>query len=346
MRNMRIVDYRGKWCAEFRDSTGKRHRPSLGNLDATPENRAAAERAFADLARELAKPAGDAIADIMKAYLADKKGDDNRKGAVAYDRLEFAWKALKPFWGNLLPEHITRDKCREYVAERRQAGRQDGTIRREMNALAAAVRWAGKDGVFELPADADPRDRWLTHAEFQRLLAASASFHFEVFLHLAIATAGRKEAVLGLTWPQVRWDQNQIWLGVKQNGKPRATVPMTKTVRAVLQRAWDARAKDCEFVIQHGGKRVLNIRKAFELTVDRAGLGRDVTPHVLRHTAAVWMAHRRVPMAEIAQYLGHTSSKITERVYARFHPDYLGDAAAAVDVGQCSLVQMNPKPQK
>jgi len=343
---MRIVEYRGKWCAEFRDTAGKRHRTSLGNLDAVPENRPAAERAFNDLARELAKPASDALGDIMKAYLADKKGDDNRQGAVAYDRLEYAWKALKPFWANLLPEHITREKCREYVTQRRDAGRQDGTIRRELNALAAAVRWAGKDGVFELPAPPEAKDRWLTRAEFDRLMAAAISPHLQVFLHLAIATGARKEAILDLTWPQVRWEQNQIWLGVKANGKNRATVPMTKTLRAVLQRAHETRSKDCEFVIQYKGQRVKNIRKAFELAVERAKLGPDVTPHVLRHTAAVWMAGAGVSMPKIAQFLGHTDSRITEKVYARFAPDHLADAADALDVGQCSLVQMNHPPRK
>lgn len=336
---MRIIRYRGKWCADFRDTSGMRHRASLGNLDATNENRPAAERAANNLARELAKPAGDAIADIWAAYIADSQ-------AVAKARLEFAWKALKPFWGSLLPEHITRNKCREYATQRQDAGRQDGTIRRELNALAAAVRWAGKDGVFDLPPPPQPKDRWLTRAEFDELMASAVSFHFQVFLHLAIATAGRKEALLDLTWPQVRWDQNQIWLGRKANGKPRATVPMTPTLRAVLQQALEAKVRDCEYVIQYEGQRVKNIRKAFELTVKRANLGRDVTPHVLRHTAAVWMASAGVPIAKIAQYMGHTDSRITEKVYARFAPEHLADAAAALDVGHCSLVQMNQPTKK
>jgi integrase len=50
----------------------------------------------------------------------------------------------------------------------------------------------------------------------------------------------------------------------------------------------------------------------------------------MRHTAAVWMAEAGVPMPVIAQYLGHTDSRITERVYARFSPDYLRGAADAL----------------
>jgi integrase len=43
------------------------------------------------------------------------------------------------------------------------------------------------------------------------------------------------------------------------------------------------------------------------------------------------MAEAGVPMAEIAQYLGHTDSRITERVYARFSPTYLRGAVGALD---------------
>ena len=54
------------------------------------------------------------------------------------------------------------------------------------------------------------------------------------------------------------------------------------------------------------------------------------TPHMLRHSAAVWMAEARTPMEEIAAYLGHKNPLITARVYARFHPDYLRRGAKAL----------------
>ena len=73
------------------------------------------------------------------------------------------------------------------------------------------------------------------------------------------------------------------------------------------------------------------MKKGIASAAERAGL-EGVTPHVLRHTAAVWMAEAKTPMTEIAQYLGHSDSRITERVYARFSPDYLAGAAAALEL--------------
>lgn len=72
--------------------------------------------------------------------------------------------------------------------------------------------------------------------------------------------------------------------------------------------------------------------------VENAGL-KDVTLHVLRHTAAVHMAEAGVPMAEISQYLGHSNVQITASVYARFSPQHLSRAAEALEFGEVRTVR-------
>jgi integrase len=84
------------------------------------------------------------------------------------------------------------------------------------------------------------------------------------------------------------------------------------------------------YVIEWGGERVMSVKKGVGAAARRAGV--KSSPHVLRHTAAVWMAEEGVPMQQIAQYLGHNDSRTTERVYARFSPDYLREAAKALDL--------------
>lgn len=83
-------------------------------------------------------------------------------------------------------------------------------------------------------------------------------------------------------------------------------------------------------VIEWAGKRVQSVKKGVGAAGDRIGV--KVTPHVLRHTAAVWMAEAGIPMDEIAQYLGHSSPATTYRVYARFSPDYLQKAAKSLEL--------------
>jgi len=112
------------------------------------------------------------------------------------------------------------------------------------------------------------------------------------------------------------------------NRKRRATVPITDQLRPELVAAKEA--AQTPYVIEYAGDRVLNIKKGFAAAVRRAGLD-DVTPHDLRHTAAVWMAEDGVSFEEIAQYLGHSSSKVTFAVYARFSPTHLQRAARSLE---------------
>ena len=65
------------------------------------------------------------------------------------------------------------------------------------------------------------------------------------------------------------------------------------------------------------------------MVAQRSGI--PCSPYVFRHTAGVWMAQADVPMQKIAQFLGHTSSRVTERTYARYSPSFMRDAAQALD---------------
>ncbi|MGI9489300.1 MAG: tyrosine-type recombinase/integrase [Geminicoccaceae bacterium] len=312
----RLGRYRGQWYAIWQDDGTKR--ASLRTKD-----RAEAERNFADFLKRWNAP-GETIADIMQAYLRDK-----RRTASDADRLHYAWKRLRPLFGSLLPHQVTRDLCRQYSIERSASA---GTIRREFSTLRAGLRWFDPQvrAVFELPPPPPPRERHLSREEYEALVeAAIRTPHVYLFVVLALATAARATALLDLSWNRVDLDRGIIRLGSGTRLKGRATVPIT-------QRASDAlrEARECAltpFVIEYGGKRVKRIRKAFMRAVERAGLGKDVTPHVLRHTAAVWMAEAGTPMAEIAQYLGHSSPDITYRVYARYSPSYLRGAAQALE---------------
>lgn len=43
-------------------------------------------------------------------------------------------------------------------------------------------------------------------------------------------------------------------------------------------------------------------------------------------------------MEEIAQYLGHSDSRITSRVYARYSPDFLREAADLLEFDSVAAV--------
>lgn len=310
---MRLKLYRGWWYAVWREG-GETRRRALRTQD-----RDAAARTLADYQKRLATPAGT-VASIYAAYLADK----------GTERARWAWKRLEKPFGSLRPDQVTRAACRAYVTARRKEGTGDGTTHTELTFLRAALRWLDRatPAVIELPAKPPPQDHHLTREQYERLLAATETPHVRLFIVLALATAGRMAAILDLTWDRVDFDRGVIRLGRgEKRKKGRATVPMTDRARQALEEA--ARARTSDHVIEYGSKGLKRIHHGVKTAAQAAGLP-WCTAHVLRHTAAVWMAEAGVPMAEIAQYLGHSDSRITERVYARFGPTYLRKAAAAL----------------
>jgi len=310
---MRLVWYRGSWAAY--DPKTKR-RTALRTTD-----RALAEQLLADLIKNTAHKV-ETVSEAMAAYL-----DEKDTTTAAPERLREAWIPLKPHFGNLRPDQVTRKLCREYHEERK-AG--PGTINKELRTLRAGLNWHDKNNgaQFEFLPNPPPRDRRLTLPEYRKLRDAAKMRHVRAFIILALATAARKGALLDLTWDRVDFEGGIITLSTGEGGrKGRATIPMTKAARECLEELKNAALTD--YVIEWAGKPVQSIKKGFAAACKRSGV--ECTPHVLRHTAACWMAEAGTPMSEIAQVLGHTDSRITERVYAKYSPDYLRGAISALE---------------
>ena len=181
-----------------------------------------------------------------------------------------------------------------------------------------------------MPPPAKPRDRYLTRDELATLLEHIETPHVKLFVVLAVTTGARMSALLELTWDRVDLARGVIDLnpaGRHQTNKRRAVVPIAPRADAELRKNYEGRLT--EYVIEYGGGPVKSVKKALQAASKRSGV--QCSAHVFRHTAGVWMAEADVPMQKIAQYLGHTSTRVTETTYARYSPSYMRDASAALD---------------
>lgn len=317
----RVKLYRGVY-AGVRSRNGKTERFSLRT-----SNLHEAKRRLKDF---LAKPTGETVGELVASYL-----DDKDKTAIRAADLRGAWKQAEPTFGHLRPDQVTRDLCRTYRDQRYAAGRKPNTVRKELEVVRAALNFhkKGAAAVFELPSPPPAKERYLSRDEARALLKACRRFpHVRAFIALSLATAARQSALLELTWDRVDLDRRRIKLAMgeasDEQQKRRATVPMNKRAYRYLRVLKEAAT--CNHVIEWGGHRVLSIKKGFAGACERAGV-EGVTPHILRHTAASWMAERGVDMFRISRFLGHSDTKVTERRYAKLHPDFLRDASDALD---------------
>jgi integrase len=321
MPDYRIGRLNGKFVVSWWvDGKRRRYR-----LDAQSRKEAEAE-AIDVIRKEVAKPSQTTVADLWEAYRSEKNG---RRVAVA---MGFEWKAMGPHFGHLRPDQISVDVCRSYTDLRRRAGKHNGTIWTELGHLRTVLRWALAEAAprVERPAKPAPKERYLTHAEIDKLLAAPMAHHIKLAILLMLGTAGRVGAILELKWSQIDFERGQINLRTGDTGprKGRAIVPMNDMLRSALSQA--KQAAMTEYVIEWAGGPVERIKKGFAAAVEKAGL-KNVSPHTIRHTSAVILAEAGVPMSRIAAYLGHTSTAVTERVYAKFHPEHLRAEAAILD---------------
>lgn len=307
---------------------GRRHRHSLGTAD--PRE---AERLAPALYHELTRPKGTDVASLWKAY------EDDHKGRAVVGTMRHTWKALASMFGPLEPETITVEHCRAHTAARRAAGIQDGTIHTELGHLRMVLLWAKKRRLFtgevpaiERPPKPRPKEAHLTRRQARALIDAAAMPHVRLFVILALGTGARSAAILGLTWDRVDFESGLIDLRDPEMTMPhkgRALVPMNRTVRVALMEAREGALT--RFVVEWAGKPVASVKRGLASAARTAGIPFKVSPHMLRHSAAVHMAEAGRPMDEIAQYLGHSDVSVTRNVYARFSPEYLRAAASVLE---------------
>lgn len=317
---------RAGWHA-YRNIGGK---PQWISLEAKSEARA--RQAIADLERETEQHTAKrlTVRMLLDSYL------ENRKGRVtAYSRLKEALVPLKRELGHYRPDQMDQKRWDKYVVGRAHHKTRlpisAGTLRRERNVLVAAFNLA-KLALDIVPPQAPPaRQRYLSRQEADRLLTAFVSNHARLLYTLCLYTGCRKGQALALTWDRVDFSANRI--DFNEPGRPitvkrRAVVPMGQKLRAVIEEAYRIRTTDQ--VIEWGGKAAKRVRWPFRRARERAGLGKEVTPHVLRHTAASWLAMQGIPIDKAADLLACDPATL-RRVYRHFDPDYLADAVKALE---------------
>jgi integrase len=319
MPDWRLVKHRGQYSLAYGNP---RRRIATGTND-----RGRAEAIAGEIWRRLNRPSQERVSDLWKPYTQDRVANGGSE-----PRLRSLWKTLEPSFGYKLGKAITKQDCRDYAAMRRRQGKSPSTIKTELEALRACLRWHyGKEApVIVAPAPSKPRDRYLTRDEARALLAAIETPHVRLFVTLALATGARMGAILDLTWDRVDFAHGTIDFmpaGRDKTNKRRVVVAMATKAREALLEARKAALSD--YVIEYAGKQVASVKRAIASAARRSGV--PCSPHVFRHTAAVWMAQDDVPMQKISQVLGHTSSRITESTYARYSPRFMADAMAALD---------------
>ena len=239
-------------------------------------------------------------------------------------------KALDQWWGDKRLSDVTARNCRAYAKTKTPAA-----ARRDLETLRAAINyWHREYGplptvpVVILPDAPEPRDKWLTRQEADRLLrAAERTEHLKRFILLGLHTGSRRNAVLSLTWDRIDFVAGVMMRrGYGETESKTKKTPPVRLGKRILGLLRERRVQDGNFgkyVVHYNGRKIKSIQHAFDRAAKEAGI--KASPHTLRHTRATWVMQEGVDVWEASGHLG--MSLKTLQKYAKHSPDFQKRAA-------------------
>jgi integrase len=287
------------------------------------------------------------IADVLALYATQIAPATGRPK-------EYAQKVsrLLDFFGEKKLSDINGDLCRAFARSRSRPA----AAREDLVVLRAAINHHRKEGHCEkivsvvLPEKSMGRERWCTRSEIAKLIWDAWRFretqngkptdrytrrHVARFILVAVYTGTRAGAVCAAALEPT---EGRGWIdldrgiffrrpeGERETKKKKPPVPLPQRLLAHLRR-W--RKLGQHSAVEWNGEAVKDCDKAFRNVAHVAGLA-DVTPHILRHTAATWLMQAGADVWQSAGYLGMTVETLQNR-YGHHHPDYLSDARNVFD---------------
>jgi len=322
----------GNWYGDYTTPEGKRIQRSLKTKDkavarkrlqlaemgATPDPRGKRQRLI------------DAV-DGMVASLHTKAEGTREMYRTKGRRL------LKTL-GNPYVDEIDSAMLDEYIVRRRSAeaghgGAADHTIQKELITVRRALKYALKSKALrqmphwpEFSPSYTPRKTWLTVDEFEKL-CAELEPQRRMWASLAALAGCRAGEAERLDWTMVDFKANRIHVpGSKTEQSKMRPVPIAPALRARLLLVREPERLGP--VAAPWG----NVRRDLHAACVRAGVPK-VSPNDLRRTFASWLIQNGAPALTVAAFMGHTTTRMIEKVYGKLSAANL-DAAMALMPGQ------------
>lgn len=332
----------GVWYARFNytDNSGKRR-----NVKRKADNKTHGEEVLKKLVYDFdnggiekldaEKVTFNELCDFYeKHYVTEAKYVNNRKvsGLRSVASVRGYIKVFREYFGRQILNSLTYEHLRTYRNERlgtsthQSKQRSLSTVNREMAYLRRILNIAERnDWVTKNPflkgdalihaSDEVKRQRFLTHAEEQRLLAACFGFrsHLRPIVIAAIDTGCRFGELIKLRWTEVDFDSGIITIQAFNTKTMRERqVSITSRLMNELEILQRTSKDDSDLVF--GIK--CEVRIGFRNACKEANL-EGVRFHDLRHTHASRLDDLGFSIAKIGGQLGHTVIQTTLRYVNR-----------------------------
>jgi site-specific recombinase XerD len=246
-------------------------------------------------------------------------------------------RELAQYYGSS-PAELTREQLRQYVTHLRQercksASNLRGHLAGIKFVYAKTLGRPEDVSFLSWPSAPEKLPTVLSVAEVGSLLGALRCPTYRMVATTLYATGLRVKEVCPLETRDIDAERRVIVVRHTKGGKHRL-VPLSPRLLTQLRRYWSRQRPEPPYLFEathaRGPVRAATVRSALHRAAKKAGLSKDVTPHVLRHSCATHLLESGIDLRVIQAMLGHGSVRTTTR-YTRVSVELLKQATGLLD---------------
>lgn len=257
--------------------------------------------------------------------------------------------------GKLFVGNITEELVRDFLVWGLERGRKTDTVEKYLETISKICKQASVDGLlyqisahaiadivleYSLDDNSSRSIKYLTLEEMSKFVNLERSVisdkeidAIEKFKFSFLSCGLRISDIITLRWCDIDFEKKELRkIQVKTRG--RNIIPLTGEALKILEK-WkgshnifvfgllqdDFNLKDEEKLRTRRNSITRSINKALDSISKKSQLGKKVTFHMARHSWAVSALEQGMQMSMISSLLGHTTTSITEKVYAQFRQE-------------------------
>lgn len=256
--------------------------------------------------------------------------------------------------------NVTEELVRDFLVWGLERGRKTDTVEKYLETISKICKQASEDGLLSITYaqaisdivleesldDNSARSiKYLTPEEMSKFVNIERSITsdknvdvLEMFKFSYLACGLRISDIITLRWCDIDFEKKELRkIQVKTRG--RNLIPLTDEALKILKE-WKGRhnifvfgllpdvfdLKDEERLRTRRNSITSTINKQLKSISKKTHFDKKVTFHMARHSWAVAALEQGMSMSMISSLLGHTSTAITEKVYAEFRQDTKAEA--------------------
>jgi integrase/recombinase XerD len=220
--------------------------------------------------------------------------------------------ALRSWFGTVDGGSATPKAAQEYIDSLSKHGLSPNTVGIRAHAIMRFFRWRGNEIHLDCPTIRVGEPKYVNMAQLNIIIRACGSQLERTLIIVLFDTAVRISELLNLEVDDIDYENGFITV-TRKGGIREAVNISTKALdelsawiklrKSESKRAFmDIQYSDAHFMIKRIGKRA----------------GVELTPHMLRHSRAVFMLLHGATLHDVMQHLGHSSINTTAAIYGKF----------------------------